>query len=65
MKPIRVCDTCYEKLSSGAAKPTDELTPEEKAATLAMQNEQGTQKYGLDIATIKIPFGRLSIKPLL
>eukprot|EP00112_Aurelia_sp_Birch-Aquarium-sp1_P015437 Seg3418.3 transcript_id=Seg3418.3/GoldUCD/mRNA.D3Y31 product="Pleckstrin-like domain-containing family F member 2" protein_id=Seg3418.3/GoldUCD/D3Y31 len=41
MKPIRVCDTCYEKLSSGAAKPTDKLTPEEKAATMAMQKEQG------------------------
>merc|ERR1712141_353003 len=34
-KPIRVCDTCYEKLSSGAANPTDQVTPEEKAATMA------------------------------
>ena len=63
MKPIRVCDTCYEKLSSGAAKPTDELTPEEKAATLAMQSEQGTQNYGQGLATIRILFSPLSMKP--
>jgi len=41
-KPIRVCDTCFEKLSSGAAKPTDQVTPEEKAATMAAIKNKGS-----------------------
>lgn len=41
-KPIRVCDTCYDKLSTGAAKPTDQVSPEEKAATMsALKNKEG------------------------
>ncbi len=48
-KPIRVCDTCYEKLSSGATKPTDQLTAEEKAALEEIHQKAGLSKVVLRI----------------
>eukprot|EP00794_Sanderia_malayensis_P017006 gene17006-18719_t len=39
-KPIRVCDTCYEKLSSGMAKPNGDLTPDEKATVEKMNSDK-------------------------
>ena len=38
-KPVRVCDQCYDKMSSGAVKPDDPIT---KPTTQAAKVQAGT-----------------------